>query len=98
MSKVFFGILFTSFLFLILIPTFVFAQENLRSDEVATLEKDEVIDSDYFSTGEKVVLSGTVNGDAYIAGGNVIVDGVVNGEIFPYLEKWRVTYGLRAET
>lgn len=67
-------------LILLLVPI-TFAQSNFRSQEIATLEKQEVINSDYFSTGEKVTLSGTVNGDAYLAGGNITVDGVVNGDL-----------------
>lgn len=59
----------------------VLAQENFRSDEVSTLSSNEIIDKDYFATGEKVTLSGTVNGDAYLAGGDIFVDGVVNGDL-----------------
>lgn len=62
-------------------PLTVFAQENMRVKERATLARSEVINTDYFSAGEKVVISGTVNGDVYIAGGNVTVDGQVNGDL-----------------
>lgn len=79
MSKIIiFGALFFS---LLIFAPLSYAQENFRTDEVATLEKDEVINKDYFSTGEKVILSGIVNGDAYLAGGNIMVDGVVNGDL-----------------
>jgi hypothetical protein len=64
----------------IFVPT-VSAQQSLRNGEVVTLEKTEVIESDYFASGEKVTVSGTVNGDAYVAGGNVLVDGVINGDL-----------------
>lgn len=57
------------------------AYDNFRGEEVATLRSEETLDKDYFSWGERVVLSGTVDGDAYLAGGNVVVDGVVNGDL-----------------
>jgi cytoskeletal protein CcmA (bactofilin family) len=59
----------------------VFAQNNFRSGEVATLKRNETIDKDYFASGERVTLSGIVNGDVYLAGGTIIVDGTVNGDL-----------------
>ena len=73
-------VLFIAFLTLAFVP-FVLAQENIRTKEVSTLEKNEIIEIDYFSTGEKVTLSGEVLGDAYLAGGNVTVDGFVAGDL-----------------
>lgn len=55
----------------------VYAEENKN----VVLSKDQVINRDYFATGDNITLSGTVNGDAYIAGGNVIIEGVVNGDL-----------------
>lgn len=46
------------------------------------LEKNEIINKDYFAAGDTVTLSGTVNGDAYIAGGNVLMEGTINGDLF----------------
>lgn len=59
----------------------IYAQSNLRNNEVVTLDKNEVIDNDFFAAGEKVVVSGTVNNDAYIVGGNVIIDGQIKGDL-----------------
>src|SRR3989344_7344771 len=78
--------MFKKLIVLLFIPLFVFtpvalAQENLRSGEVSILEKVEVINKDYFSAGERVVLSGSVNGDAYLAGGNILVDGNIDGDL-----------------
>lgn len=55
--------------------------QSFKTGEVPTLDKNETVNGDYFSWGEKVVLSGTVNGDAYLAGGDIIVDGVINGDL-----------------
>lgn len=55
--------------------------DNVRSDERTVLNSNEVIENDYFATGESVMVSGTVNGDAYVAGGDVIVDGTINGDL-----------------
>lgn len=48
---------------------------------VVTLNEEDVVDKDYFVTGELVEIFGTVNGDAYIVGGEVIIDGTVNGDV-----------------
>lgn len=45
------------------------------------LGPEEIIDRDYFAAGEKITLSGTINGDAYLAGEVVIVDGRINGDL-----------------
>lgn len=74
-------IFFSFFLISTIFTSFVFAQE-LRSSERAELRRDEIINNDYFTTGEAVIISGTVNGDAYAAGGNILVDGQINGDLF----------------
>ncbi len=58
----------------------VFAKEPGKQTMV-TLEKNEVVNRDYFAAGDTVIVSGTVNGDAYVAGGSVIVDGTINGDL-----------------
>lgn len=68
------------FLAILIFAPFVVAQE-VRNSEVVTLASDQTVDKDYFATGEKVVISGIVNGDVYVFGGNVIVDGTVNGDL-----------------
>lgn len=74
------AILFLTLLTFVFVP-FAFAQENIRTKELSVLEKDEIINDDYFSSGEKVILSGEVLGDAYLAGGNIVVDGFVGGDL-----------------
>lgn len=61
------------------LPVTIYAQKDNQRDVVLT--KEQVINKDYFATGNSVTLAGTVNGDAYVAGGNVIVDGTVNGDL-----------------
>lgn len=67
-------------LLFLMIPITVSAQ-NFRSGQTTVLQKNEVINKDYFATGNTVSVEGTVNGDAYLAGGNIIVDGTVNGDL-----------------
>ncbi len=45
------------------------------------LSETEIINKDYFVTGDVVELYGTVNGDVYAAGGTVLVDGFINGDL-----------------
>lgn len=59
----------------------VFAQTNFASGKNSTLQKDEVIEDNYFASGETVDVYGTVKGDAYLAGGNVTVDGDLQNDL-----------------
>lgn len=79
--KKFYLLILSFFLLPILLVTPILAQENIKQSDVVTLAKDQVINSDYFGTGETVIISGTVNGDVYAFGGKIIVDGVVNGDL-----------------
>ncbi|MBI2022331.1 hypothetical protein HYS97_00560 [Candidatus Daviesbacteria bacterium] len=88
MKKIYAAILLL--LFLLLTPFFVLAQEDFtfdqnliprQRDEVVTLPQDQIIDKDYFATGDVVEISGTVNGDVYAAGKEVLIDGIVNGDV-----------------
>jgi cytoskeletal protein CcmA (bactofilin family) len=58
-----------------------FAQNNFSSGDSVTVAKNKVINSDYFSSGKDIKISGTVNGDVYAAGGNVTIDGMINGDV-----------------
>lgn len=58
----------------------VFAGDD-RPQKFSSLATDEVVDGDYFATGDAVEISGTVNGDVYAAAGTVLVDGTVNGDL-----------------
>ncbi len=64
---------------LISVP-FVLATE-MKSGENVILSKDTVIEGNYFTAGDTVIISGTVNGDLYVAGGNLTIEGTVNGDI-----------------
>ena len=77
-KTVFLILLLLSVLF---VPATLLAFDQLQSGENIILERDKVINSDYFGAGEAVTVSGTVNGDAYVAGGKVIVDGTINGDL-----------------
>lgn len=77
--------LLTFITFLVLILTVplnsVFALNHIQSNENVILEKDQIINSDYFAAGESVTIRGTVNGDVYAVGGKVTVDGEINGDL-----------------
>lgn len=60
--------------------TSVFAKGK-KNEKIIVLGKDYVVDEDYFAFGDKVTISGTVNGDVYAGGASVIVDGTVNGDL-----------------
>jgi cytoskeletal protein CcmA (bactofilin family) len=66
---------------LLVCTTIVFAQGNQKQPTRTTLQRDEVVDKDYFAAGEIVEIYGTVNGDVYAAGGQVIVDGEIAGDL-----------------
>lgn len=78
--KSFFRTIFFAVSVLLLTATPVLAK-NITPPHVVTLEKNTVVNHDYFAAGDSVVLSGTVNGDAYIAGGTITIDGTVTGDL-----------------
>ncbi|OGY21857.1 MAG: hypothetical protein A2126_02980 [Candidatus Woykebacteria bacterium GWB1_45_5] len=55
--------------------------DNSQEQKIVTVPAGEVINKDYFATGDTVEISGTVNGDVYAFGGQVLVDGTVNGDL-----------------
>jgi cytoskeletal protein CcmA (bactofilin family) len=82
MKKVVVG--FFTFLFLILAGTAsaqVVKPKGFFNGKNVVLEKDEIINRDYFAAGDSVRISGTVNGDVYTSGGQIIVDGLINGDL-----------------
>ncbi len=60
----------------------VYATRDRQEKIHVVVEKNEVINKDYFVAGDTVRILGTINGDAYIAGGTVTIDGTVNGDVF----------------
>lgn len=79
MKKIYFLISFI--MLLLLFPLSALAKDNTKVPKVVVLQKDKVVNSDYFAAGDKLILSGTVNGDIYAVGGNIIIDGTVNGDV-----------------
>ncbi|HLC87549.1 MAG TPA: hypothetical protein VJG66_00650 [Patescibacteria group bacterium] len=57
------------------------ASGNLNTGGNIVLQKDEIINKDYFAGGETVTIAGTINGDAYIGAGKIIIDGTINGDL-----------------
>ena len=72
-------------LLLVALPTSAYAKEirtkSTISGDTVIIEKDEVIDRDFFVGGETLKVFGTINGDLYAAGGTVIIDGAINGDL-----------------
>lgn len=64
----------------LLLPARIFAQD-VREGDVVILSKDEVIEGDFFATGETIEILGTVKGDVYVAGGNLMINGTVAGDV-----------------
>lgn len=53
----------------------------VKSNDFITVAKDEVIDDDFFASGQEVIIEGTVNGDVYVAASRVAIRGTVNGDV-----------------
>lgn len=68
-------------LLLLLDPVAIVVGESKDETKISTLPAGEVVNKDYFATGDVVEVSGTVNGDVYAFGGQVLVDGKVNGDL-----------------
>lgn len=75
------GIVLAVLAFSLAFPAGIFAQSNVVQGKTVTLDKDKVVNDNYFAAGQTVIVSGTVNGDAYVAGSTVLVDGTVNGDL-----------------
>ena len=71
------------FICILNLPLFCFEhQQEEGGVDIVVIEKDQVINADYFSYGRSIEISGTVNGDVYLLGGQVLIDGQVNGSVF----------------
>ncbi len=58
------------------------ASAPVHAQGSSLLPAGQVIDSDYFQTGETVQIDGEVRGDAFLLGGVVTVNGKVDGDLF----------------
>ncbi|HKX24293.1 MAG TPA: hypothetical protein VJM46_03570 [Candidatus Saccharimonadales bacterium] len=54
---------------------------NMRSGNIASVGKDEVLDSSVYLAGRTVTVAGTVKGDVYCAGQDIEVAGTVEGDV-----------------
>lgn len=66
---------------ILVFATNTFAQGNYVAGEAVALQKEQVVNEDYFTAGQTVIIDGTINGDAYIAGGTIVINGTVNGDV-----------------
>ncbi|MFA6307439.1 MAG: hypothetical protein WCS88_02020 [Patescibacteria group bacterium] len=54
-----------------------------HNDNFVVLEKDQVINRNYYAAGNTVEINGTVNGDVFVAGNTIVIDSEnINGDIF----------------
>lgn len=73
---------------LFLVGSAVYAQEQVgqqssdfEASELVIVDENEVINKDFFGSGEVVEIAGTVNGDVYAAGERIEISGTVNGDV-----------------
>lgn len=66
---------------LVAAPVAAHSMTNMRSGNIASVAKDEVLDSSVYLAGTTVTVAGTVRGDVYCAGQNVDVTGTVEGDV-----------------
>ena len=79
-SKFIFFLLASFFLFVL--PPSAFAQtSSFNRQKIVILDKDQIVNHDYFTAGSQVIIDGTINGDAYVAGGQVDVNGTISGDL-----------------
>ncbi len=67
------------FVFSLIIPMGVQAVET---DPDGKIEKGQMIDDDWFASGERVVVDGVIKGDLYAAANTIVINGVVHGSAF----------------
>ncbi len=71
---------FLALIILLLIVPGVIAQEE-RSDEVVTVNHDEVIDDDLYASGESVIIDGVITGDLISFSSQTTINGTVEGDV-----------------
>lgn len=53
------------------------------TEDVLILEKDEVINHNYYGAGNIVEIYGTINGDVFVAGNSIVIESEnINGDVF----------------
>lgn len=73
-------VLFAFLLALFVAGSTVFAQSS-NPQKIVEVKKEDVINHDYFASGDEVIISGKVFGDAYVFAQKIVVDGEVNGDL-----------------
>lgn len=68
------------FLLLIVYCSLFIAPQVVHGYEL--LPAGQVINSDYFQSGQAVQIDGDINGDVFLAGGIIVVNGKINGDLF----------------
>lgn len=68
------------FLLLIVYCSLFIAPRAVHGYEL--LPAGQVINSDYFQSGQAVQIDGDINGDVFLAGGIIVVNGKINGDLF----------------
>lgn len=58
----------------------VFAQGS-SPQKIVEVKKEDVINHDFFASGDVVTISGKINGDAYVFAQKVVIDGEINGDL-----------------
>lgn len=54
---------------------------GVKSGDVITISRDEVIDDDLYIAASSIIIDGTVNGDIFCAAQDIIINGTVNGGV-----------------
>jgi cytoskeletal protein CcmA (bactofilin family) len=84
------AVMFASFALVAAFATPASATEFRKGDTV-TVGKDEVINSDFFFSGQHLRLEGTVDGDVYAFGQQVDVPGHITGDLICFSQSARVS-------
>ena len=66
---------------LVAVPAAVGAATNMRSGNLVSVGREEVVDSTVYLAGTTVTVMGTIKGDLYCAGQNIDVTGMVEGDV-----------------
>ncbi len=63
------------------VPSGVFAEPIIRSGETVSVEKDQLLEGDFYGLGSTVTVSGEANHDVYIAGRSVTINAPIKGDL-----------------
>lgn len=74
-------VLFVAFLVALFASAGVVFAQSSNSQKIVDVKAEDVINHDFFASGDLVTISGKVNGDAYVFAQKVVVNGEVNGDL-----------------